>query len=62
MNENQHDKPTFNLHNFNEALKSADISPLSSFNKYAVAAIAKTTPALKKYLEKKDEQMKTSRH
>lgn len=32
-----------------EALKSAEISPKSRFNKYAVAAIAKTTPCLKNW-------------
>jgi hypothetical protein len=32
-----------------EALKHANISPKSSFNKYAVAAIAKTVPCLRKW-------------
>lgn len=40
---------TFSAQNINEALKKADILPKSSFNKYAVAAIAKTTPCLKNW-------------
>ncbi len=37
-----------------EALKSADISPKSSFSKYAVAAIAKTTPCLRGWQSEED--------
>lgn len=39
----------FSAKNIAEALKSSDISPKSNFNRYAVAAIAKTTPCLKNW-------------
>ena len=45
--ENFDHKPDISPKAIEEALKSADISPKSRFNKYAVEAIAKTTPCLK---------------
>ncbi len=45
--ENFDRKPDVSPKTIDEALKSAEISPKSRFNKYAVAAIAKTTPCLK---------------
>lgn len=42
-------RPYFTAKNVNEALKSAEIAPKSFFSKYAIDAIAKTTPCLKKW-------------
>ncbi|MGZ8547042.1 MAG: hypothetical protein ACXW33_00360 [Sulfuricurvum sp.] len=42
-------RPYFSGKNVNEALKEADIAPKSFFSKYAINAIAKTTPCLKKW-------------
>jgi hypothetical protein len=42
-------RPYFTAKNVNEALKEADIAPKSFFSKYAINAIAKTTPCLKKW-------------
>lgn len=47
--ENFDRKPDVSPKTIGEALKSAEISPKSRFNKYAIAAIAKTTPCLKNW-------------
>ncbi len=47
--DNSEPHPHLNPKNMEEALKKADISPKSSFNQYAIDAIAKTTPCLKNW-------------
>ena len=41
--------PSFSPKNVVMALKDVDIAPKSFFSKYAINAIAKTTPCLKKW-------------
>jgi hypothetical protein len=42
-------RPNFTAKNVDEALKNVAIEPKSFFSKYAINAIAKTTPCLKKW-------------
>lgn len=49
VNQIENPPPFLSPKNLGEALKKANISPKSSFNKYAVAAIAKTVPCLRKW-------------